>query len=241
MILSRRRVLISLCAFLLLALSVVMSLVELDRRLSDAALSDAVSRQPSVLLDAGHGGPDGGAVSNGIREADVNLAVTLRLRDFLTLMGFRVTLTRDGDYSVHSSNASTLREMKHSDLMNRLAMMKSPDGEISVSIHQNIYEEAYVHGAQVFYGAAESSRELAELIQKNVAQVIQKDNRRRIKEADSTLFILKNNTVNPSVMVECGFLSNPAEAQNLKDPAYQSALAVVIGASVVTFAGTGSY
>lgn len=83
--------------------------------------------------------------------------------------------------------------------------MEGTPNSVGVSIHQNHFSQSYVHGAQVFYGKADGSRELAERIQKNIATYLQTDNKRKIKEADSSLFILNNNRANPSVMVECGF------------------------------------
>ena len=166
-------------------------LTALDDRMALRVQSGAVENKPVIVLDAGHGGMDGGAVSGGIRESEINLAIAEKARKMLTLLGYRVVMTRETDTLLADENAKTVRQQNH-------------------------FSQSYVHGAQVFYGKAEGSERLAELIQKNIAGHLQTDNRRRIKEADSSLYILCNNTGNPAVMVECGFLSNPQDAENLQ-------------------------
>lgn len=153
----------------------------------------------------------------------------------LTLLGYRVVMTRETDTLLADENAKTVRQQKRSDLENRLKIMAGTPGAVGVSIHQNHFSQSYVHGAQVFYGKAAGSERLAELIQKNIAGHLQTDNRRRIKEADSSLYILCNNTGNPAVMVECGFLSNPQDAENLQREQYQGTLAFLIAASLMEY------
>ena len=179
-----------------------------------------------VVLDAGHGGMDGGATAAGVRECEINLSIAQKARDFLTLMGYRVVMTRENDTLLADEGAGTVRAQKRSDLKNRL---------VGVSIHQNHFSQSYVHGAQVFYGKADGSRELAERIQKNIATYLQTDNKRKIKEADSSLFILNNNRANPSVMVECGFLSNPKDMEDLQQEKYQGMLAFLITVSLMEY------
>ena len=209
--------------------------MRLEQSVSRSVSSAAVENKSVVVLDAGHGGMDGGATVGSIRESDINLAIAKDTRDFLTLMGYRIIMTRDGDYSIHDSSASTIRKQKRSDLENRLQIMRSTPEAVCVSIHQNHFGQSYVHGAQVFYGAAAGSEELAETIQENIAAYLQTDNERKTKQADSSLYILINNDRNPSVMVECGFLSNPGDAANLRDSGYQRGLAYLIGCSLIEY------
>ena len=206
-----------------------------DDRMALRVQSGAVENKPVIVLDAGHGGMDGGAVSGGIRESEINLAIAEKARKMLTLLGYRVVMTRETDTLLADENAKTVRQQKRSDLENRLKIMAGTPGAVGVSIHQNHFSQSYVHGAQVFYGKAEGSERLAELIQKNIAGHLQTDNRRRIKEADSSLYILCNNTGNPAVMVECGFLSNPQDAENLQREQYQGTLAFLIAASLMEY------
>lgn len=210
-------------------------LTALDDRMALRVQSGAVENKPVIVLDAGHGGMDGGAVSGGIRESEINLAIAEKARKMLTLLGYRVVMTRETDTLLADENAKTVRQQKRSDLENRLKIMAGTPGAVGVSIHQNHFSQSYVHGAQVFYGKAEGSERLAELIQKNIAGHLQTDNRRRIKEADSSLYILCNNTGNPAVMVECGFLSNPQDAENLQREQYQGMLAFLIAASLMEY------
>lgn len=210
-------------------------LTALDDRMALRVQSGAVENKPVIVLDAGHGGMDGGAVSGGIRESEINLAIAEKAQKMLTLLGYRVVMTRETDTLLADENAKTVRQQKRSDLENRLKIMAGTPGAVGVSIHQNHFSQSYVHGAQVFYGKAAGSERLAELIQKNIAGHLQTDNRRRIKEADSSLYILCNNTGNPAVMVECGFLSNPQDAENLQQEQYQGTLAFLIAASLMEY------
>ena len=205
-----------------------------------SVLSTAVDNKSMVVLDAGHGGIDGGATANGIRESDINLQITQKTATFLRLMGYRVVLTRDGDYSIHDSDAASIRAQKRTDLKNRLSIMQSTPGAVCVSIHLNRYGQSYVHGAQVFYGPAAGSEQLASILQGNIASYLQKDNERKIKKADSSLYILIHNQSNPAVMVECGFISNPTDAGNLQDDAYQNQLAIVLGCSLLQYENEAS-
>ena len=144
-------------------------------------------------------------------------------------------MTREKDTLLADEGAGTVRAQKRSDLKNRLEIMEGTPNSVGVSIHQNHFSQSYVHGAQVFYGKADGSRELAERIQKNIATYLQTDNKRKIKEADSSLFILNNNRANPSVMVECGFLSNPKDMEDLQQEKYQGMLAFLITVSLMEY------
>ena len=207
----------------------------LNERLGVYVASGRVENKPVVVLDAGHGGMDSGATAGSVRECEINLAIAKKTKTMLTLMGYHVIMTREDDTLLADEDAKTVRAQKRSDLQNRLAIMAETPGAVGISIHQNHFSQSYVPGAQVFYGKAEGSRRLAELIQQNIAAHLQTDNRRKIKEADSTLFILNNNTTNPAVMAECGFLSNPNDAQNLQDERYQGALAFLITAALMEY------
>lgn len=181
-----------------------------------------------ILLDAGHGGEDGGAGENGVQEKDVNLAVALQLREFLEMSGFRVVMTRETDVSIHDDSASTIREKKVSDLHNRLKLIEQYPGCTFISIHQNQFEQSQYHGAQMFYSKNdERSKLLAEKLQQSFVSLLQPDNEREVKAATKDIYLLWNAQV-PAVIVECGFLSNPEEAAKLKEPGYQKDLAFTI-------------
>ena len=184
-------------------------------------------QQPAVLIDPGHGGPDGGAVAvDGTLEKDINLAISLYLRDFLAVSGVPVAITRDSDISLHSEDAVTIREKKISDLHHRLALYEQ--SAMVISIHQNRFEQPKYRGAQVFYSANNADGELmAQAIQQSVIDHLQPDNARKIKAATDSVFLMRQATV-PAVLVECGFVSNPQELALLNDDSYRRKMAWAI-------------
>ncbi len=191
--------------------------------------SATVSTLPTVIIDAGHGGVDGGSVGiDGTVEKEINLSIALKLRDVLELYGFETVMIRDEDKSIHNDDADTIREKKVSDLHNRLNIINSTENCISVSIHQNYFEQSKYSGTQVFYSTNnENSEILAQIIQQTVVDTLQNDNNRQIKRADKTLYLL-HNSEKPSVMIECGFLSNANELALLKTEEYQQKMALSI-------------
>lgn len=188
---------------------------------------------PVVVIDAGHGGFDGGTVAaDGTEEKGLNLQIALRLRDSMTLLGVNTVMVREDDRSVETSG-STVRQRKVSDMHNRLALMKKYPSSSFISIHLNKFSESSSHGAQVFYAAADGSQSLAESIQSSIISAVQPENSRGIKPGTKDTFLLYHAPV-PAVIVECGFLSNPADLANLKDENYQAKLAFAIACGYLT-------
>jgi N-acetylmuramoyl-L-alanine amidase len=199
-----------------------------------AALSSSAGRAyPVIIVDAGHGGADGGAVgADGTVEKDINLAIALRLSGILRAWGYEVIMTREDDRSVHSPEATTLRGQKASDLHNRTDLVNSTPGAVLVSIHQNKFHGTTEHGTQVFYSPNNpESQALAQAIQQRACELLQPDNRRKIKKAGSNIYLLYYAQA-PAVMVECGFLSNVSERERLKDPDYQGQIAFSIACAL---------
>lgn len=183
---------------------------------------------PVVVVDAGHGGEDSGAVDNGLLEKDINLDIALKLRDFLTTAGYTVVMTRDTDVSIYDSSSSTISEKKVSDLHNRVSIINSNENNILISIHQNKFEQSKYYGAQMFYSTNNpESEHLAECIRQSVTGLLQSENKRELKPAEKTIYILNKATV-PAMIVECGFLSNPDEAQKLSTDEYRTKMAFAI-------------
>lgn len=186
---------------------------------------------PTVVVDPGHGGEDGGAVSlTGRRESEINLEISLRVRDLLGFLGFPVVMTRQTDVSIHSPQAATLSERKVSDLKNRVKLVGDCGNPVLLSIHQNIYSEGKYRGAQVFYGPSRGSQRLAEELQGLFTSRLDPSNHRQAKEIRS--IYLLNNIRCPGVLIECGFLSNPAEEALLQNEDYQKKLSAVICAGL---------
>lgn len=189
---------------------------------------------PNIIIDAGHGGEDGGASAGDVLEKDINLSISSKLADQLRLAGYHVAEVRQGDTAVYSGDADTLREKKISDLNNRVAMFNRDDNNIVVSIHQNQFDSPQYSGTQIFYSANHpDSRRLAESIRTAVVMLTQPDNTRQLKEGED-IYILDNTTV-PAVIVECGFLSNDAERMRLTDEEYQKQLAFAIAMGVLDY------
>lgn len=190
----------------------------------------------TVLIDAGHGAPDGGAVSpNGTEEKGINLEIAKKLKDLVEQAGGRVIMTRTTDEGVYDEGAETLREKKRTDLQNRREMIETGGEDVAVSIHLNLFEQSKYYGAQVFYAPEdETGKRLGETIQKSLVENIRNGNTRAAKSMPSHVYIFKEAKV-PSVIVECGFLSNSEEETRLKDPAYQQKLAYCIYLGLISY------
>ena len=190
----------------------------------------------TVIIDAGHGGPDGGTSSqDGTLEKDINLMIAHKLNDFLISMGVETVMIRTDDVSVHDDDAETIREKKVSDIKNRLSVLNNTDNSVFVSIHQNHFSQEKYSGTQVFYSKNNpDSRVLADSIRHSVITGLQPENSREIKQSGQEIYLLYH-AENPAVMVECGFLSNIEETEKLKDERYQRKLALFIALGIFDF------
>lgn len=185
---------------------------------------------PTVVIDAGHGGEDGGAVSvTGVHESVLNLEIALRLNDFLHLFGQQTVMIRTSDQSV-ATEGDTIAQKKVSDIRNRVRQTGQTPNALLVSIHQNQFQESKYRGAQVFYADSEGSQALAEHLQTQLAAQLDPKNHRACKPARD--IYLMEHVHCTAVLVECGFLSNPAEEALLRDAIYQKKLATVIAAAI---------
>ena len=220
-------VVIAVCGYLLYFVSTEYSLT-----ISDAVSPDGVT----VIIDAGHGGEDGGAVAEDkTEEKDINLAIALMLDEELKSRGVVTLLTRDTDKALYSGNVKTLREKKVSDLHNRMKIMEKTENSIFVSIHQNSYTSSKYSGTQVFYSPNnDAARTLASAIQSSVVNGLQPGNNRVIKECTSSVYLIYN-AVRPAVLVECGFMTNPGELDKLKTEEYQRSMAHCIADGIIDF------
>ena len=182
-----------------------------------------------IVIDAGHGGIDPGKIGiHGEQEKEINLKIAEILKTFLELDGYEVVMTRTEDGGLYDENTSN---KKVQDMKRRIEVIEEADPILVVSIHQNSYSEEYVKGGQVFYyGTSEVSKDLAETIQKQLKQ-LDPENKREAK-ANTSYYLLKK-TSRPIVIVECGFLSNAAEADKLSDPLYEERLAFRIFMGIV--------
>ncbi len=193
----------------------------------------------NVIIDPGHGGVDGGAVgvSGGI-EKEINLNISVYLRDILTAEGLSVLMTRSTDISIHSEDAVTIRQKKTSDLKNRLAIINANPNALIISVHQNSFTSGYVHGTVIYHGTVHpGSKLLAGKIQKQI-RTLQPENEKQLKTAGKNLFLISN-AKGPAVLVECGFLSNAKEEALLKTDNYQRKMAQAIADGVFSYLAKG--
>lgn len=224
-----------LTAFLSLALiATVCFISEAEKKAVPASAAAATSAQ--IILDAGHGGFDGGAVAgDGTVEKDINLKITLHLEELLRLWGFEVIMTREGDVSTDDVESDKISVRKKSDLNNRLKLMYDYPEAVFVSVHLNKFTTSAAAGSQVFYGSrCSDSKLLGEYIQQSIVHLLQPENKRVNKQATESTYILYNAPI-PAVLVECGFLSNSAELARLKDENYQKQLAFGIFCGIMDY------
>lgn len=195
----------------------------------ESVMAERVEDTCTVVVDAGHGGADGGKVSpDGVVESEINLAIALKLRDALCARGVTVIMTRETDASL---DLPSDRKHKAADLKRRVEIMNDSGADLVVSIHQNSFSDPKVHGAQVFYyEGSESGKAYAEAIQQDIATYVEPDNRRQAK-GNGTYYILKKTSI-PTVIVECGFLSNAEDTKKLVTEEYQQLFAEELSASV---------
>ena len=192
------------------------------------ALSVPTDSGQILILDAGHGGEDGGAsTASGDKESDINLKVVLKLESLMAFLGVETRLTRQDDSSLHSSDAKTIREKKVSDLKNRVAMINSMSGVFLMSVHQNHFTDSRYSGAQVFYNGGDVSRQWGEEAQLVLRQVLDGGNDRDAKPMPDGVYLFEHISC-PAILVECGFLSNGEEASLLLTDAYQRKIAMAL-------------
>ncbi len=196
-----------------------------------AVFSSETSTAPIVVIDAGHGGEDGGAISvTGARESMLNLEISQRLNDLLHFLGVHTQMIRTEDISVYTEG-DTIAQKKVSDIHNRVKAVEQTPNALLVSIHQNQFSESQYRGAQVFY--AQGSQELAELLQSDLAAQVDPRNHRQCKQAQG-IYLLEHISC-PAVLIECGFLSNPAEEALLRDASYQKKLVSAIACTLASY------
>ena len=191
----------------------------------------------TIIIDAGHGGEDGGAVSsNGVSEAQINLSIALKIQKLLEQSGATVILTRSDDNAIYDIDSKTLRQKKNSDLKNRVKIGNTSTADLFISIHLNKIQQSQYYGWQTFFkDGNEQGKKLATCIQNNLNESIQKENKRTPLKI-SNIYIIKNVEI-PTTIVECGFLSNPEEEKQLQTDEYQNRLAWGIYNGIMDYFG----
>ncbi|MBE6782813.1 MAG: hypothetical protein E7536_02225 [Ruminococcaceae bacterium] len=223
---------------ILLGLFFVLSILRITDTARLASSNAVVNKFPEikVIIDAGHGGVDGGAVaSDSTLEKDINLDIALKLNELLKMSGAETIMTRESDISIHDESAKTIRAKKSSDIHNRFNILKSNPDYIFVSIHQNTYSQSQYKGAQLFYSPDNAgSIDLARCIQTSISERLQKYNEREIKKCSTDVFLIYH-AQSVAVLCECGFLSNPDELDSLKNDEYRKEIAFCIFSGILDY------
>lgn len=204
---------------------------------AEAGNISAVSAAPTLIIDAGHGGLDGGAsAADGTTESGINLAIALKMRDIAQLFGVAPVLTRESETLDYPAECGTIRAKKVWDQKTRAAIVNSTENAVLISVHQNTYPDPRPSGTEVLYGKAEGSEALAALTQSNLVLQLCPENRRVAAPISDKIYLIKSVKC-PAILTECGFLSNPAEAEMLKSDVYRTELAVVLTMSYLQYIG----
>lgn len=191
---------------------------------------------PTVIIDAGHGGEDGGTIGiDGTIEKDINLSIALELNALLQAEGIPTRLTRSEDILLYDKNSDYQGHKKSQDMAQRIKIAEEYEDAIFISIHMNSFPQEKYKGLQVYYSTkSPNSSVLAQKIQTLVANNIQPDNKRSIKPSESGIFLLEHIN-HPAVLVECGFLSNSEDCSNLNSPPYRSRLCFVLFTAICDY------
>lgn len=183
-----------------------------------------------IIIDPGHGGIDAGASSGDLKEKEINLDIALRLQKLIEANEGVAVLSRSEDVSTADKNRTKTLTQKKSDLIERRKLIEKHNADIFVSIHMNKFGDKKYKGAQVFYSDNEESKKLAEIMQSQFKNIMDNTNNRKIKNG-SSIFVLKNNRI-PSVLIECGFLSNDSECKEFESDSYRQKVAWTIFVSL---------
>ncbi len=201
-------------------------------------VSDA-ENVPLLIIDAGHGGEDGGAIAiDGTYEKDINLQIALQLQSICSLFGMDTIMIRTSDADLADHTLPTIRKRKVSDINARMQIINNNPHSVYIGVHQNQYEDESVKGLQVFYSDnTDVSKKIAESVQGYTLSALQADNNRKVKAAGKDIYLLYHAQV-PAIMVECGFISNQEECVLLKDLTYGTKISLCIAGGLIRYYNT---
>ena len=200
---------------------------------SNGELKPVISQnsRSTLVLDAGHGGIDGGAISDsGLKESDINLQIALKTEALVRFLGIDTVMTRETD----TDNSDNKAYSEHDNLVQRVKLANSTENAVLISIHQNKFPSAVVSGAEVMYSDNDDSKALGLITQDNLVTLLDSSNRRVARPAPKEL-LLTSSVECPTILVECGFMSNPQEVQKLASNDYQLKLAAILAGSYIQF------
>lgn len=236
---GKKRVLFTFIVLLFMVGTAIICLVAL-RDKSVQTFSAETREYLQLVIDPGHGGLDGGAsTADGTTESVINLSVALRMRELALLFGENPIMTRSSETLEYPDTVSTIREKKVWDQKRRASLINTTERAVLISVHQNYYPDARPSGPVVLYGSAKGSSTLAEKVQSAFDSSLCPENRRVSAPVSPKIYLMKQISC-PAILVECGFLSNPTEAEQLKNAEYQKKLALILVMSYLQYAADGS-
>ena len=217
------------CALTIAVLAVIITVISVNSTPLKPCVSEAGNLRPMAIIDPGHGGIDGGAVSaDGVAEAGLNLIIGQKTYDFMRFLGVYAIMTRSDDTSIEFDPDKSVRDNKNADIRARFQLAQSNPGFDFLSIHMNKFEEPGYYGAQVFYsGNNQLSVMLAQCVKETFVSYVDPSIKRVSKQSHESIYLMKN-IKSPAVTIECGFLSNPDEAKKLCANDYQHYIAIAI-------------
>lgn len=222
----KRKLPFYLCIYVLIFAVVIAFSAVINNSVTTFSEAVNIQRLHTFVIDAGHGAPDGGAIScTGVLESEINLEIALRLNDLMHLLGMQTVMIRSNENSVYTDGES-IASKKISDLKQRIKIVEETDHAVLVSIHQNHFADERYSGAQVFFASTDNSAELAKKMQERFRKTINLTSKRQPKTAENVY--LMQHIKCTGILIECGFLSNHQEEYKLRDTVYQKQLAGII-------------
>lgn len=217
--------------FLIVVLSAVVLAAAFCIIGAEDLVASGCTKMPTVLvIDPGHGGEDGGASCKGKKESEINLAISQKLESLCRFCGVEYVMTRDSEDIDYPDSLKTTSERKVYDQNCRLELINSTENAVLISIHQNKYVSSSPRGPQAFYARTDGSEELAKLVQNAMNTFLYPENRRIATRIQDSIYLMKKVEC-PAVLAECGFISNPSEAELLVEADYQTKLALCLFSS----------
>ena len=205
-----------------------------DSKSTVATCTETSRNRAALIIDPGHGGADGGAVSaSGTCESALNLDISLKLEQIMGLYGVPSVMTRSTENIQYPESAQTISAKKKADQRERLALIKGTDNAVLISIHQNKYTSSGPHGTQVLYAPSEGSKTFSDSMQVALKEALRPDRERQAAQIPNTIYIM-NNIDCPALLVECGFLSNPEDENLLNTEVYRLKVATAVAAGYIT-------
>lgn len=235
----KKTIWIMIPACCLVFLSLIITALFLSSTAEVIKYNEPIINRHCFIIDAGHGGIDGGAVScTGAYESHINLEISLRLNDLMNLLGYDTKMIRTEDISIYIQG-ETIARKKSSDLKERVRIVNETENGILLSIHQNYYNDSYYSGGQMFYPKTEGSEKLAKQLQAAFVMHLNPNSNRKAKPADG-LYLMKH-IQKTGVLIECGFISNYKEEAMLKDATYQKKICCVIGSECAKYCAESAH